>query len=376
MCDNNGDGVLPDQTAKFKTTELTIIAPCYNERQNVRPLVDKLSECLCDIDWEIVFVDDDSPDGTSEEARNLAQVDRRVRCVQRIGRKGLSTAVIEGMLTSSSPFLAVIDADMQHDERILPAMLEELKSDRYDIVVGSRYVNGGDIGDWDEKRAAMSALATKLSKLVIKQDMTDPMSGFFMITRPAFEGAVRNLSGYGFKIMLDLFASSPMPLRCRELPYSFRARQFGESKLDSMVIVEYGMLLIDKMFGGYVPARFVLFAAVGGLGVFVHLGVLRAAMASLDFVTAQGLATFTAMTFNYIVNNRLTYRDRRLEGSKFWVGLLTFYAVCAIGAFANVGVAAKLFEQHYSWLASGIAGILVGVVWNYAMSATFTWGKK
>ncbi len=368
--------MLLEQTAKFKTTELTIIAPCYNERQNVRPLVDKLSECLREIDWEIVFVDDDSPDGTSEEARSLAQVDRRVRCVQRIGRKGLSTAVIEGMLTSSSPYLAVIDADMQHDERILPAMLAELKSGSYDIVVGSRYVNGGGIGDWDEKRAAMSAFATKLSKLVIKQDVTDPMSGFFMITRPAFEGAVRSLSGYGFKIMLDLFASSPTPLRCKELPYSFRTRQFGESKLDSMVIVEYGMLLIDKMFGGYVPARFVLFAAVGGLGVFVHLGVLRAAMASLDFIAAQGLATFTAMTFNYVVNNRLTYRDRRLKGSKFWIGLLTFYAVCAIGAFANVGVAAKLFEQHYSWLASGIAGILVGVVWNYAMSATFTWGKK
>jgi dolichol-phosphate mannosyltransferase len=368
--------VLLDTATKFRTMELTIVAPCFNERPNVRPLVQKIAESLKDIEWEIVFVDDDSPDGTASEVRELAQIDRRVRCVQRIGRKGLSTAVIEGMLSSSSPFLAVIDADMQHDESILPRMLNELKSGQYDIVVGSRYVDGGDIGDWDQKRAAMSALAAKLSRLAIKQDVTDPMSGFFMITRGAFEKSVRKLSGYGFKIMLDLFASAPEPLRTREIAYTFRTRQFGESKLDSMVIVEYGMLLIDKMFGGYVPARFVLFAAIGGLGVFVHLAVLRGAMASLDFMTSQGIATVAAMTFNFMLNNRLTYRDRRLRGRKFWLGLLTFYAVCSIGAIANVGIAAKLFEQHYSWLASGIAGILVGVVWNYAMSSTFTWGKK
>lgn len=368
--------MLLETASKAKTTELSIIAPSYNERPNIRPLVQKLNDSLGGIDWEIIFVDDDSPDGTAEEVRALALTDRRVRCVQRIGRTGLSSAVVEGMLSASSPFLAVLDSDMQHDESILPNMLAQLRAGAYDIVIGSRYVTGGEIGNWDGKRAAMSALATKLSKLAVKQDVSDPMSGFFMITRPAFEGAVRRLSGSGFKIMLDIIASAPQPLRCKELPYSFRTRQFGESKLDSMVVLEYGMLLIDKMFGGYVPARFVLFAAVGGLGVFVHLAVLRAAMSGLDFMPAQSLATFTAMTFNYIVNNRLTYRDRRLHGSKFWIGLLTFYAVCAIGAVANVGIAAKLFEQHYSWLASGIAGILVGVVWNYAMSATFTWGKK
>ncbi len=234
-----GDKVLIDTTTKYRTTELTIIAPCYNERQNVRPLVQKIADCLKDIEWEIVFVDDDSPDGTASEVRDLAQTDRRVRCVQRIGRKGLSTAVIEGMLSSSSPYLAVIDADMQHDETVLPRMLDELKSGQFDIVVGSRYAAGGDIGEWDQKRAAMSALATRLSKLAIKQDVTDPMSGFFMLTREAFEKSVRKLSGYGFKIMLDLFASAPEPLRCKEIAYTFRTRQFGESKLDSMVIVEY-----------------------------------------------------------------------------------------------------------------------------------------
>jgi dolichol-phosphate mannosyltransferase len=202
------------------------------------------------------------------------------------------------------------------------------------------------------------------------------MSGFFMITRKAFEGAVRGLSGYGFKILVDLFASSPEPLRCKELPYTFKNRQFGESKLDNMVVVEYGLLLLDKLFAGLIPPRFFLFAAVGAMGVLVHLLALRASLVSFDFVSAQSFATFIAINFNYYVNNLLTYRDRRLRGPKFWIGLLTFNTVCSIGAIANVGIAASLYKQDHSWLYSGIAGTLVGLVWNYAMSATFTWGKK
>ena len=222
----------------------------------------------------------------------------------------------------------------------------------------------------------MSAFATRLAKLVMKQDVTDPMSGFFMVTRKGFENSVRNLSGYGFKILLDLFASSPQPLRVKELAYEFRTRQFGESKLDSMVMIEYVLLLIDKLSGGLIPPRFIMFAAVGTLGVAVHLGLLRLSMSFADFVTAHAIPTTASMTFNFALNNTLTYRDRRLQGRQFWWGLLSFYAVCSIGALANVGVAANLYKEHYSWLASGIAGILVGVVWNYVMSAAFTWRKK
>ena len=368
--------VIVNSAVDFQTTELTIVSPCRNERQNIRPLVAKLHHALQGIDWEIVFVDDDSTDGTSEEVRTLAQTDRRVRCLQRIGRNGLASAVIEGMLSSSAPYLAVIDADMQHDERLLPDMVKTLRSGAYDIAVGSRYVSGGGVGGWDEKRASMSVLATKLAKLVVKQDVSDPMSGFFAVTRKGFEGAVRKLSGYGFKILLDLFASSPQPLRCKEFPYVFRTRQFGESKLDSMVMIEYAMILIDKLSGGLVPPRFILFAAVGSLGVGVHLAVLRLSMSVTEFTAAQGIATIVAMTFNYALNNVLTYRDRRRRGWQFVTGLLTFYAVCSLGALANVGIAANLYKQDYSWLLSGVAGILVGVVWNYAMSATFTWRKK
>ena len=245
--------------------------PTFNERDNIEPLLARLDAALCGIDWEVVFVDDDSPDGTAEAVRALAKTDARIRCLQRIGRRGLSTAVIEGMLASSAQYLAVIDADLQHDETLLPRMLAALKTENLDVVIGSRHTLGGGIAEWDRRRARISDVATRLARLVVAADLADPMSGFFMLTRPAFEQAVRRLSGQGFKILLDLFASTPTAYRFKEIPYVFGQRQHGESKLDSLVVWEYLMLLTDKLVGRYVPARFVSFAAIGGSGVVVHL---------------------------------------------------------------------------------------------------------
>jgi glycosyltransferase involved in cell wall biosynthesis len=159
----------------------------------------------------VIFVDDDSPDGTAEQIREISRGDRRVRCLQRMGRRGLTTAFIEGALATSAPYIAVMDADMQHDEKLLPQMLAILKSDPVDLVVGSRHV--------------------------------------------------------------DILASSPRPLRVSELPYEFRERQHGESKLDTRVAWEYIMLIADKLIGHIVPVRFALFVLVGGIGLFIHMAV-------------------------------------------------------------------------------------------------------
>jgi dolichol-phosphate mannosyltransferase len=356
-----------------KPIDLTIVVPCFNERENIALLVERIGKALGSVEWELVFVDDDSPDGTAECVRTLAQSNRRVRCIQRIGRRGLSTAVIEGFLSSSAPYLAVIDGDLQHDETLLPAMLQSLKSQPLDVVVGSRYLDGGGLGNWSNGRASISKFAARLSRLVVKEPLTDPMSGFVMLTRLAFQSAVRRLSGQGFKILLDLFASAPTPLRFKELPYIFKSRLHGESKLDSLVIWEYLMLLIDKRIGWLIPPRFFLFALVGVTGVFVHLAVLAGALNFAGFAVSQAIATLAAMTGNFLINNVLTYRDRRLRGTGLVIGLLSFYAVCAIGAAANIGIASAIFETQYTWWVSGIAGSLVGVVWNYAVSSVFTW---
>jgi dolichol-phosphate mannosyltransferase len=359
--------------------ELSIIVPTYNERDNVGELVRRLHSSLKGLSWEVIFVDDDSKDGTADLVREIGAADRRVRCLQRIGRRGLSSACVEGMLASAAPMLAVMDADLQHDDKLLAQMFAVLANDpQIDIVVGSRYVAGGSIGDWNASRAGISRLATRLSRLIVPKDLTDPMSGFFMLRRTALSLSVRRLSAIGFKILTDLFASSPRQFVFKELPYRFAPRLHGESKLDSVVAWDYGMLMVDKLVGHIVPARFIGFAIVGGLGVVIHFFVLGIVFRILhaEFVPSQALATLVAMTFNFALNNVLTYRDVRLRGWRWLRGWLSFVAVCSIGAFANVGVASYLYKSNTGWIPSAIAGILIGVVWNYVATTTFTWGRS
>jgi dolichol-phosphate mannosyltransferase len=355
--------------------ELSIIVPTFNERENVVELIRSLDKCLTDCSWEVIFVDDDSPDATSDFVRQLAQQDSRVRCLQRIGRRGLSSACVEGMLASSAPFLAVMDGDLQHDETLLVPMLQTLKTSEKDVVIGSRYVFGGGTGTWDLSRARMSSYATFLSRLIVRADLKDPMSGFFMIRREVFSAAVRNLSEVGFKILLDIFASSPTPLRFQELPYQFRIRQAGESKFDARAKWDYGMLLLDKLIGHVVPVRFVAFTLVGGIGVFIHLLTLTLLFKglSLGFIESQGTAALVAMTGNFALNNVFTYCDVRLSGWHWLRGWAVFTMACSVGALANIGVAAYLFERNTGWTISAIAGILIGAVWNYATTNVYTW---
>jgi dolichol-phosphate mannosyltransferase len=366
------------EPANRAAPELSIVVPTLNERDNIRPLIAEIAAVLGGVRWEIVFVDDDSRDGTAGLIREIAREDPRIRCIQRIGRRGLSTACIEGVLASAAPFVAVTDADLQHDERLLPRMLATLKGEPYDLVIGSRYVGGASTFDWDRRRARISGLATRLSRLICKAEIADPMSGFFMMRREVFEGAMRRLSGQGFKILLDLMASSPGPVPFKELPFEFRPRQHGESKLDSMVAWEFGMLIADKLIGHIVPVRFALFAFIGGLGLVIQLAVLWAMLtfAAMEFATAQSVAVIVAIASNFVLNNFFTYRDQRLKGWRLTRGLVTFYVICSIGAVANVDVAAYVFHERPVWWLAGVAGAMVGSVWNYAVSAVFTWKRR
>jgi dolichol-phosphate mannosyltransferase len=356
---------------------LSVVVPTLNERDNIVPLIESLDAALQGIAWEVIFVDDDSRDGTPDHVRAIARQDSRVRCLQRIGRRGLSTACVEGALASAAPYVAVMDADLQHDERLLPAMLRRLRTGDCDVVVGSRYVAGGSLGGWQRSRARISAAATRLSRMICRTEIADPMSGFFMLPREVLEGAVRNLSGQGFKILLDLLASAPRPLRVAELPFTFRERRHGASKLDTMVAWEFFMLLADKLVGHIVPVRFVLFGLIGMLGLLVHMAVLWLTLAGgARFAVGQGVATFVAITFNFLANNLFTYRDLRLRGARLLRGLVSFWIICGIGAVANVGIAATLFRADRTWWLAGIAGAVLGAVWNYAVSSVFTWRRR
>ena len=359
--------------------ELAVVVPTYREADNVDELVRRVGRTLAGIDWELIFVDDDSPDGTADRVRAIARKDRRVRVLQRVGRRGLSSACIEGMLATSAPFLAVMDGDLQHDETLLPNMLETAKAENLDIVVGSRYVTGGELGDWSARRQGMSRLATRLGRLLIHADLKDPMSGFFLVRSEVIQENVRCLTGVGFKILLDIFSAAQRPLRFRELPFSFRQRQAGTSKLDHAVVWEYLLMLIQKLLGPLIPVRFIAFSLIGGLGVFVHLAVLWPVLriaGDQAFLAGQSAAALVAMTSNFLLNNLITYRDMRLRGRQLLWGWISFVAACSVGALANVGIADYLFRGgHSGWLLSALAGILVGAVWNYAVTAVYTWRR-
>ena len=357
--------------------ELTVVIPTLNEAGNVEPLLEKLGVALAGIEWEAIFVDDGSTDGTPDLLTRIAQKDRRVRMVRRIGRRGLSSAVVEGALASTTPIVAVIDADLQHDERILPDLYRAIAQDGNELAIGTRYAGTGSTGDWDDKRLKISRFATALASPIMKTRLSDPMSGFFAVRRDVLLEAAPGMSNVGYKILLDLVASSPRPLKLAEVGYTFGTRQSGESKLEEMVALEYVELLLDKTIGRFIPVKLVQFGAIGMLGVGVHLALLYATLiGGAAFAAAQATAVIGAMTFNFALNNRFTYRDRQLKGVAWFTGLLSFYAVCAIGAVGNVGIGSLVYEHYHGWALAGIAGAIVGSVWNYVASGWLTWTKR
>ena len=372
--------------------ELSVIVPTFNEVENVPLVVEALKKALDgQVAWEVIFVDDDSPDGTAEAAKVQARIYPNVRCIHRIGRRGLSSACIEGVLACAAPHVAVMDADLQHDESKLLNMLQTARESGVDIVVGSRYAEGGDTSAWDKNRENMSRFASRLARMATKVHLSDPMSGFFLIKREVFNRLAPRLSALGFKILLDLFATARRPLTFEEVGFAFRSRRFGESKLDSQAAWDFLMLLADKSIGRMIPVRFISFALIGGSGIFIHLAVFNAVFelngavynaGSLDdaFTVAKAFAIGTAIIWNYILNNLITYRDRRLKGARWWTGLLTFTAVCSVGAVADFGISKYLYAEaaegsimrRFSILPN-LVGIAAAAVWNYAVTAVYTW---
>lgn len=355
--------------------ELTVVIPTFNERGNIAPLVERLRRTLDGIAWRAIFVDDNSPDGTAAAVKAVAATDQRVACLHRLGRRGLAGAVIEGILASSTPLVAVMDADLQHDETLLPLMLATLQSRAADLVIGSRYVGGGSSGQGLSRlRGFGSRLAGRMARFVLKAEVHDPVSGFFMIRRSLVEQVAPKLSTSGFKILFDIIASQPIPLNILELPYVFSQRHSGLSKLDRRVVLEYFGLILSRLTGKVLPPRALLFGMVGACGLIINVGMLELFhWARLSFGHAQLYAAMTAMTSNYLVNNQITYRDRRLRGLALLTGYIRFCALCTVGLIANVAVGKLVFSHLPIWWVAGTVGALFGAVWNYVGASLAVW---
>lgn len=359
--------------------ELAIILPTLNERDNIAPLLDRIEAALGSGGWEVLIVDDNSSDGTADEARRLALSDPRLRVIQRIGRRGLASAAIEGFCATAAPFSAVMDADHQHDPMLLKPMLECVRSGEADVAVASRFAEGASTADWNRPdREKLSGIANELARRLTGVELTDPMSGYFLLRTETARRLVPNLSAIGFKILLDLLATAEKPLRVKDFPMNFSARRSGESKLDRAIAFDFLAGLYDKSFGRVIPTRFALFATVGVAGVGVHMAILYAILLALggSFAWGQAVAAFGAMSFNFWLNNWLTYRDQRLTSPAALLrGWISFIIACSIGAFANVAVATSLHDMGLHTFPAALAGIAIGSVWNYALSSRFVWGR-
>ena len=230
-----------------------------------------------------------------------------------------------------------------------------LKQSGLDVVVGSRNVAGGSMGEFSKERVALSQLGRRISQMICHCDIHDPMSGFFVVTRAYLLEVVHRVSGLGFKILVDLLSSSTRPVKFAEVPYTFRSRVHGESKLDITVGVEYLKLIVDRMVGSVIPPSFVIFSLVGGVGVVIHLAVLWSLLYGFGapFTGSQVAATMAAMTVNFLLNNLITYRDRRLRGWEVPRGLLTYYVACSMGVLINVKIADAARDAGTPWYLAG-----------------------
>lgn len=359
---------------------LSVIVPTFNERDNIAEIVRRLEATLPPQSWEVIFVDDASPDGTAAGVRALARTDRRVRLISRHDRRGLSSAVVEGVLAAAADIVAVMDGDLQHDESVLPGMVEQVRTGRADLVAASRFLSpDGADGLSSDARLAISTSGIRLANAVFGLDMSDPLTGFFVVRRDVVERALPELSGLGFKILLDIITSSHPRPRVVEVPFRFRARQHGESKLDKRVMYDFFLFFLEKKVSRFipVPARFISFAMINAIGILVHLAAFVPLAGGLGFARAQLVATLIAMAFNYTVNNEVTYSDRKLRGGKFYVGFVIFAVLCSLGVVANVGVASMLHQGYPGLVAllPAAAGAFVTVVWNYVATHVFVWGR-
>lgn len=354
---------------------LSIIIPTYNESDNIKKTINNIEKVMGNFSYEIIVVDDNSPDNTAEKVRQLSRKKNNIRCIHRIGRRGLSSACLEGFLSSSSSYIAVMDADGQHDETLLPKMLSSLREESIDLINASRYMKNGSTGTLSKSRVFISRIATKLSNLILPYKITDPMSGFFMFKTKSIFPYYQLLSAQGFKILLDILVNSNNNIKLKELPYKMKQRSKGQSKLDSLVVTDFFWVFIEKLIGYKISRQFIAFLLVGFSGLFVHfltLAILNQIL-DIDFTIAQASSILVAMTSNFFLNNQFTYKQNRLTGFRVITGLFSFYLACTLGALINWQFSILLYNSEFIWWLAGLSGAIVGAVWNYTMTRIFTW---
>ncbi|MEB3332838.1 MAG: glycosyltransferase family 2 protein [Synechococcaceae cyanobacterium] len=358
---------------------MTVVLPTFNERENIEPIVRELLPLRERFDLEILFVDDDSADGTAEVVRRLAHRHDSVRLICRVGRAGLSSAIKEGILDSTGDLVVVMDCDGQHEPAAVERGVEALLQGNLDLVIGSRFHPQSEIQGLSQRRERHSTWANSVARFSLPhyRQLTDYMSGFFVLRPAAALALVRRVDVNGFKFLYELLAISAGRLRCGEIPLTFQPRMAGDSKLDLAIVWDLGVSILHTLLLRSLPRRAISFALVGLSGVVVQLLINHLLVSlGLAFNRALPAAVIGAATSNYLINNALTFRFQRLQGAALVRGLLKFLVVASLPVLANVGVASTFFRYvSHDMVLAQLAGILVVFVWNYAASSRLVWNS-
>jgi len=361
----------------MKNSSLSVILPCYNEISNIDYLINEFE--LADNNSyisKIIFVDDDSPDGTAEYIKKISSKKFDILCLHRLHRQGLSSAVIEGTLLAATEYVAVMDSDGQHDPRDLIAMYEQMHAQNCQFIIGSRFLEQALIEDHAGMRAFISHTGNKIANKILKRKLTDPLTGFFIFDRSLFIDSIKNIRPSGFKILLDfLYQLKNKQVKLEEFPIKFRTRHLGESKLNSKALIEFIDQLVGFLTGNLLPEKMFIFLLVGGTGLAVNFLILYLLLFSADWEFQHALvaATIISMISNFAVNNEITFHKNKRRGLGWFKGLAVFMMICSLGAFANVGVAGYLFNEGRIWWVAALVGILIGTVFNFSLSKFYIW---
>lgn len=362
--------------------ELSIVIPTFNESENIVVLLDRLVEVLAPLNFEVIVVDDDSPDLTWKFVESYAANNERVRVIRRMDAKGLSSAVTTGMLQANGACIAVMDADLQHDETILPQMARKVLEEGFDVAVGSREAPGGSYGEWSISRKLTSYGAKWLAKLAVGSVAKDPMSGFFAISRDWYLNTVDLVNPSGFKILLEFLVRGDKP-NVVEIGYGFRQRERGETKLNSTVMLEYLLALVDLRFGWLIPNQFVKFAAVGITGSLVNFSGFAFAQAiGISIPLAVVIGVELAIVWTYFCNNYFTFTPMTFRGRDLLKGFIIYQLVACYGLVVQLSVVEMLLGR-YPALAGGLltlyltymVGVLFAAFGNFMLHTHYTWNR-
>lgn len=354
---------------------LSIIIPTLNERNNIDENIKIFSKLLNTIKYEIIFVDDASEDATFEYCQKLGLTLPNIRSILRDDRKGLSSALVEGILSARYPIVCVVDADLQYDLRNVMDAYNLIAKEDYDIVIMSRtMLKDRSKTDLSNNRFIMTSLSSKISRL-ITPGIKDPNSGFFLLKKELILNEINNLSKIGFKLLLDILITyKKKKLKIFEIETDFNERKFGESKLNLGIFIDLIEMFIDKYTNKIISGSYFLFLLCGSISFFIQTYfIILKNYPHFTTVNIILISSLVAMVLNFYLNNEITFREKKLKGKHLYMGAFKFMFICLIGFFININIQKNFsFFNFYTFSIS----TLIASFWNYSVSKNFVWKVK